>query len=191
MSTANTQDPRPGDVSGIQSTFKARFLIRKPTIAQSAALCVLLVLAGGVGYILHPTAHPTSQDSQLPSFVPLPMHASLVRFETFLKEHIQNWYYTIPQLSEDEGLTFFQTQLPQHGWQCVNWTTNTNMSFYGQALSGTSIYLTALRGNSKAQVYLGDQEYAAWLIQDDVPEGAIALKISLEPAENAPCIPGT
>lgn len=48
--------------------------------------------------------------------------------------------------------------------------------------------MTALRGNTKALIYTADQEYGAFLLQDDLPANAIALKISLEPADNASCV---
>jgi hypothetical protein len=123
----------------------------------------------------------------VPAYVPVPTHATLVRVERYPKEQVQNWYFTIASLSEDEGMAFYQASLPKQGWRCLTMMTNTNLSFYGQALAGMGVYMTALRGSSKAQIYLGDQQYGAWLLQDDLPDGAIGLKISLEPAGDSPC----
>ncbi len=190
MGIPSQPDLHPTPASVTSSAITSLFLIRKRRSAQIAALCILMALTGWVGYLIHPSPAAMSPESQVPSFIPIPSHASLVRVETFLKEHVQNWYYTIPQLSEDDGLAFYQAQLTQKGWQCVTWMKNTNMSFYGQALSGTGVYITSLHVSSKAQIYLGDQEYGAWLLQDDLPEGAIALKISLEPSEDSSCPAG-
>jgi hypothetical protein len=161
---------------------------RTRKIAQIAALCALVALAGSVGYLLHRAPDPPPSATQLPSFAPLPAHAILMRTETFLQEHVQNWYYSLSQLSEEAAMAFYQAQLPKNGWRCVTSMTNINQTLYNQPLAGTGIYLTALRGSTKAQIYLGDQDYGAWLLQDDLPNGAIALKVSLEPARNAPCV---
>ena len=102
MGTSNQQKPHPADIPILTSVLKGRSFITKRRTVQVMAVCVLIALAGWVGYLIHPTSDPSTQDSQIPSFIPLPSHASLVRTETFLKEHIQNWYYTIPQISENQ-----------------------------------------------------------------------------------------
>ena len=160
----------------------------KRPIVQIVALCALVALAaGGAGYLLHRTPAPAAPENQVPSYAPIPAHATLVRIESFPKDHVQNWYYTLAQLTEADAMAFYQAQLPQNGWKCITSMTNTNQTFYGQMLSGTGIYMTALHGETKAQIYLGDQDYGASLLQYDLPDGAIALKVSLEPAGNSPC----
>ena len=187
MRTTNRRRPRPTTDAVTAPASRAPWSSRTRRIAPIVALCLLVALAGVGGYLIHPTPAPAPSDSQVPAFVPLPAQASLVRTERFLKENIQNWYYSVPRLSEEAAIAFYQSQLPQKGWKCVTSMTNTNMSYYGQVFSGTGVYITALRGSSKAQIYVGDQGYGAWLLQDDLPDGAIALRFSLEPAKNAAC----
>lgn len=187
MSTPNEQHAHPTDPPGTASASKSTFPKRIRWIVQIVTLCVLVALAGIGGYLLHGTPGSPSPDSQVPPSTPVPAHASLVRTELYLNEHIQNWYYTIPHSSVEEGMAFYQSQLPQWGWQCVTEMTNTNISYAGQMLSGTGIYITALRGATKAQIYVGDQAYGSWLLQYDLSDDAIALKVSLEPAGNQTC----
>jgi len=163
---------------------KIPFPPRTPKIAQIVALCLLVALAGIGGYLLHP--NPPSPN-QVPAFAPVPAHASLVRLEAYPQDHVQNWYFTIAHLSEQAGMAFYQAELPQNGWKCITMMSNTNISFAGQMFSGTGVYMTALRGSTKAQIYFGDQGYGAWLLQADLPDDAIGLKLSLEPAEHTSC----
>jgi hypothetical protein len=187
MSTPNPQSRHPTAASVQAFVCKVPFRVSTRTIMRIVALCLLMALAGSVGYLLHPNPALPAAPSQAPAFVPIPPQASLVRTETFLQDHVQNWYYAVPHLSEAAVQAFYQTHFPQQGWTCPTAMTNTNMSYYGQPLAGTSIYLTALRGTTKVQMYIGDQSYGAWLLQDDLPDDAIALKVSLEPAAHASC----
>ena len=186
-------DQHPGDLPDVPAAASASapptsfFTRGKRRIAQIVVLCVLVALAGIGGYFLHRAPAAASSDSQTPPSMPVPAHASLVRTETYLNEHVQNWYYTVPQLSVEEGMAFYQSQLPQMGWTCVTTMTNTNIIYAGQMLSGTGVYITALRGATEAQIYMGDQGYGAWLLQYKLPDTAIGLKVSLEPAENQTC----
>lgn len=159
--------------------------IRWLTLALAAV--VLLILAGSGGYLLHGNTHAVNSDRQVPSYAPVPGESTLLRTENFLSNGKQNWYFAVPQMTENEVIAFYKTQLPHQGWRCFTAMTSTNMTYYNQPLSGTSVYMTAIRGTTKAQIYVGDQDYGAFLLGDDVPAGAIALKISLEPAKNAPC----
>jgi hypothetical protein len=148
----------------------------------------LLALVAVGAFLLGKGDTPVSFDQQLPSHVAAPPHASLVRREDFLQEHIQNWYYAVPEASHEALTAFYHAQLSQDGWNCFRAMTSTNMSRDGKAYSGSSVYMTAARGNTKAQIYTADQEYGAFLLQDDLPENAIALKISLETTDNTNCV---
>jgi hypothetical protein len=66
--------------------------------------------------------------------------------------------------------------------------TLTNITRDGTAYSGSSVYMTALRGTTKAQLYSADQDYGAFLLQDDLPKNAIALTISLEAVDSTRCV---
>ncbi len=155
----------------------------------SMALAALVVLvAAGASFLLGRNTAPTSFDQQVPSHVGVPAHASLVRREDFLQEHVQNWYYAVPATSHEALTAFYRSQLSQDGWYCFRSSTSIGIMRDGKAYTGTSVYMTALRGNTKAQVYTADQEYGSFLLQDDLPEHAIALKVSLMTKDNPTCV---
>jgi hypothetical protein len=157
---------------------------------QVAAVVVLLLLAGGVGYLIHGNASSANADKPLPTDVPLPAHAALTRAEHFVTDRTYNWYYTVPQMDDDAVSAYYQARLPQHGWRCVQAMKSINSTIYGQHFTASNIYITALSGGTKMQLYTAGGDYGAYLLEDDVPDGAVALKISLEPAGNAMCAGG-
>jgi len=154
---------------------------------QLAAVAVLLVLAGLVGYLIHGAAMPSVTDKPLPANVPLPAHATLTRAEHFVNDDIFNWYYIVPRMDDDAVSTYYQAQLPKHGWHCVAATKSTNITFYGQHFTASSVYITALNAGTKMQLYTAGGDYGAFLVEDDLPDNAVGLKISLEPESHAPC----
>jgi hypothetical protein len=148
----------------------------------------LLVLVATGAFLLGRSSAPASFDQQRPPHVGVPAHARLMRREDYLQAPIQNWYYAVPGASHAALTAFYHSQLSQDGWHCFRSTLSISIIRDGRAYSGSSVYMTALRGNTKAQIYTADQEYGAFLLQDDLPENAIALKISLETAGNTSCV---
>jgi hypothetical protein len=151
------------------------------------SVALLVLVASGMFVVGRSTA-PASFDQQLPPHVGVPAHARLVRREDYLQARVQNWYYAIPGASQQALTTFYQDQLSRDGWSCFRSSTSINMTRDGKVYSGTSVYMTAWRGTTKAQIYTADQEYGAFLLQDDLPDNAIALKVSLEIEERAQCV---
>ena len=154
----------------------------------AVALVVVVVLVATGAFLLGRSTAPANFDQQLPPHVGVPAHASLVRREDFLHDDVQNWYYTIPATSHEALIAFYRSELSQDGWSCFRSSTSINMTRDGKTYSGTSVYMTALRGNTKAQIYTADQEYGSFLLQDELPEQAIALKISLMTKDKPVCV---
>lgn len=161
-------------------------MLRKPAIPIVASV-ILILLVGSGGYLLGRNAAAAKSGVSAPPSIPLPAHTTVTRTEDFYLDNTQNWYYTVPNLSENAITAFYQAQLAKGGWRCFSAMQSTNMTYYGQPLVGTSVYITATKGAMKAQIYLGDQAYGTFLLADDLPDGTIALKISLEPAKANSC----
>ncbi|MBA3824975.1 MAG: hypothetical protein H0X24_13900 [Ktedonobacterales bacterium] len=151
---------------------------------------LLLLFAGTVGYLLHGGNGAVGGDAALPSTVPLPAHPTLTRAEHFVVDQTFNWYYSVPTMDDETISAFYRTQLPRHGWQCVMAMKSLNSTLYGKQFTASSIYITAFNHGTKLQLYTAGGDYGAYLLEDDVPDDAVALKISLEPAQDATC-PGT
>ncbi len=154
----------------------------------SVALAALVVLVAAGAFLLGRNTAPASFDQQVPPHVGVPAHASLVRREDFPQDHIQNWYYAVPATSHEALTAFYRSQLSQDGWYCFRSSTSVSIVRDGKAYTGSSVYMTALRGNTKAQVYTADQEYGSFLLQDDLPDHAIALKVSLMTKDKPTCV---
>jgi hypothetical protein len=163
----------------------ARWGVRSPSFG--VALLFLALIATGAFFLGRTTA-PASFDQQLPPRVGVPAHARLVRREDYLQLHIQNWYYAIPGTTQTALTAYYHDQLARDGWRCFRAMTSTNITVAGHAFSGSSVYITALSGTTKAQIYTADQEYGSYLLQDDLPDQAIALKISLELEAKPTCV---
>lgn len=159
---------------------------RSPWFSVTLVVSVALVATGA--FLLGRSTAPASFDQQLPPHVGVPAHASLVRREDFPQEQIQNWYYAVSATSHEALTAFYRSELSHDGWSCFRSTTSINMTRDGKTYSGTSVYMTALRGNTKAQIYTADQEYGTFLLQDELPEHAIALKISLMAKDKPVCV---
>lgn len=185
-----SHDPDQRD-SAQNGTIGAAVVRKQPLQSQPLTLLlaaiVLVILAGSGGYLLHGNTAAASGTQPVPTFVPVPANSALVRTENILTSGTHNWYFTVPQLTEDAGVALYRAQLAHQGWRCFTVMTSTNMTYYGQPMTGTSVYMTAIRGATLAQIYLGDQDYGAFLVGDDVPANAIGLKLSLEPAKKTTC----
>ncbi len=147
----------------------------------------LLVLVATGACLVGRVSAPTSLDQQLPPHVGVPAHASLTQRDDFLQDHVQVWYYVVQGSSQEALTTYYLGQLSQDSWHCFRAMTLTNMVREGKTYSGSSVYMTAVRGNTKALISTGDQEYGSFLLQDELPVHAIALKITLETMDNPSC----
>lgn len=186
MTTPDTQNTQTSVALLNASRSVGAFLQRGSRSLWLSLALVVLVVTGA--FLLGRSSAPASFDQQLPPHVGVPTHASLVRREDFLHEHVQNWYYAVPATSHEALTAFYRTQLSRDGWSCFRSMISLNMTRDGKTYSGTSVYMTALRGHTKAQISTADQEYGAFLLQDDLPEHAIALKISLEMTDKTNCV---
>ncbi|HEV2237525.1 MAG TPA: hypothetical protein VGR57_12755 [Ktedonobacterales bacterium] len=162
-----------------------RALGRVPAPAWVAALALVVAVAA---FALGRASAPQPSFALAPAHVALPARATLVRREEYLAERVQNWYYVVPGATHAGLTAFYRARLTSDGWTCFRAMTSTNITRDGKAYSGSSVYMTALRGTMKAQIYTADQEYGAFLLQDDLPAGAIGLKISLEVTDKPVCV---
>ncbi|HEX9070268.1 MAG TPA: hypothetical protein VF807_15970 [Ktedonobacterales bacterium] len=166
-----------------QALALARRVIRSPWL-----IAALLALVGVGAFSVGRASAPTGFEGQLPPHVGVPAHATLVRREAYLQESAENWYYAVAGSSHAALTAFYRVQLSQDGWTCFRSQVSTDITRDGKAFSGSSVYMTALRGNTRAQISTADQGYGAFLLQDDLPENSIALKISLEATTAPVCV---
>lgn len=155
---------------------------------RAVAAVALLVLVAATAFALGRSSTPASVEQPLPSYVGLPAHAQLVWYDTYLEARQQDWNYAVAGATNNSLTAFYQARLPRDGWECIRATTSTDITRNGTAFSGASVYITALRGDTKAQIYTADQGYGAYLLQGDLPANAVALRISLETEDHAPCV---
>jgi hypothetical protein len=165
--------------------WRQRVLGRVPALAQVITLALVVAV---VAFAAGRGSAPQPSFASTPAHVALPARAQLVRREEYLTERVQNWYYMVPGATHAGLRAFFQARLAGDGWICFRAMTSSNITRDGKAYSGSSVYITALRGTMKAQIYTADQAYGAFLIQDDLPDGAIGLKISLEVSAKSVCV---
>ncbi|HEY7835363.1 MAG TPA: hypothetical protein VIG30_17440 [Ktedonobacterales bacterium] len=152
-----------------------------------AVVPLVLVVAAGA-FFLGRSLAPASAAQPLPTYVALPPHAQLAWYDHFAQAQVEDWTYTVAGATNASLAAFYQASLPRDGWGCVRTMTMTDIVREGTAYTGTSVYLTALRDGMKAQIYTADQAYGGFLLQDDLPAHAVALKISLENADQAKCV---
>ncbi len=164
--------------------WRRRVLGHVPVLAQVAAL---VVLAGVVAFAVGRASAPEAF-APVPAHVALPAHARLVRREEYIAERAQSWYYVVPGATHIGLAAFYRAQLARDGWTCFRAMTSTNITRDGKAYTGSSVYITALRGTMRAQIYTADQEYGAFLLQDDLPANALGLEISLEVTDKPVCV---
>jgi hypothetical protein len=164
--------------------WRRRVFGRVPAPALVAALIAVVGIAGfAAGRASAPELFAPA-----PAHVALPPHAKLVRREEYLAERVQNWYYVVPGTTHDGLAAFYRARLAGDGWTCYRAMTSTSITHDGKAYTGSSVYITALRGAQEAQIYTADQEYGTFLLQEDLPANAIGLKISLEVAQKPVCV---
>jgi hypothetical protein len=126
-----------------------------------------------------------------PSDVPLPPQSTLVRTEDIVTDQLHVWYYTVPHISEDGVLAFYQSRLPHQGWQCFAAMASTSLEQNGQPISGSGRYITAKREHTEVQINSGSMAYGESILGSQLEPmlapGAVALKVSLEPVQSATC----
>jgi hypothetical protein len=156
-------------------------------VSGPAWVAALIVVVGMAAFAVGRASAP-EPFAPAPAHVALPPHAQLVRREEYLAERVQNWYYVVPDATHAGLTAFYRARLAGDGWTCYRAMTSTSITRDGKAYTGSSVYITALRGTQKAQIYTADQEYGAFLLQEDLPANAIGLKISLEVAQKPVCV---
>lgn len=159
---------------------------QRPLVFVTLPTLVVLVAAGT--FLLGRSTAPASFDQQRPPHVGVPAQARLVRREEFLDDRVQNWYYIVPGATHTQLTAYYRDQLAHDGWACFRTMTSSNITQDGKTFTGASVYITALRGNTMAHIYTADQEYGAFLLQHDLPEDAIGLKVSLETKDTVTCV---
>jgi hypothetical protein len=148
-----------------------------------AALVVVAVAACLVGRL---TA-PGLPDMQGPPSLTLPPHASLVRWEEYPHDHEAIWYYSVPDSSHRAVMSFFKRQMTQGNWSCVTSDMAQSITQNGQSFTGSNGYLAARNGSLDVQINTGDQSFGAFLLQHDLDEHAIALKIDVSTTDQSAC----
>jgi hypothetical protein len=156
----------------------------------SALLLVVVLAESGVLFLTVRAARSASSPSG-PSEVPLPPQSTLVRTEDIVTDQLQVWYYTVPHISEDAVLAFYQARLPHQGWQCFAAMASTSLEQNGQPISGSGRYITAKRGHTAVQINSGSMAYGETILGSQLEPmlapGAVALKVALVPVQSATC----
>jgi hypothetical protein len=161
-----------------------RLFARVPALAPVIALAALVAIAAfAVG-----RAGAPEEFAPAPAHVTLPAHARLVRREEYITERVQSWYYVVPGATHAGLTAFYRARLAGDGWSCFRAMTSSNITRDGKTYTGSSVYITALRGAMRAQIYTADQGYGTFLLQEDLPADAVGLKISLEVTDKPVCV---
>lgn len=161
-------------------------LLRAGARSRWVALA-LLALVAVAAFFLGRSLTLASVAQPLPTYVGLPAGARLVWYDTYVQAHEEDWTYAVPGMTNESLTAFYQAQLPRDAWRCLQTATMTNITRQGTAYTGTSDYITAWRGATKAQIYTANQQYGAFLLQGDLPANAVALKITLLTEDQAQC----
>jgi hypothetical protein len=175
-----------GAGSGAAGRIRAA-LAARGTYQAMALVLLAIVLAESAVLLVRQAPAPMNAVAQLPPTIPLPAGAALARTEDLLTEHIQSWYYNVPHFSEDAVLAFYRAQLAQHAWRCFASMASTNIQQGGQPITGTGMYITAVRGATKVVINSGSMAYGETILGDMLDPDAVALKISIEPAQQTFC----
>jgi hypothetical protein len=149
-------------------------------VALLATVAVAAFLAGRL------TA-PGLPDTQGPPRISLPPHARLVRWEEYPDDHEAIWYYAVPDSSQDAVMTFFKGQMTQGNWTCSTSNLASAITRNGQSLSGSNGYVAAKNGSLDVQINTGDLDFGAFLLQHDLDEHAIAIKIDVTTIDSSGC----
>jgi hypothetical protein len=163
-------------------------LVRWRGRVPGPVLAAALIVVVGIAAFAAGRASAPEPFALAPARVALPPQAQLVRREEYLAERMQSWYYVVSGATHAGLTAFYRARLAADGWTCFRAMTSSSITRDGKAYTGSSVYITALRGTQKAQIFTGDQEYGAFLLQEDLPANAIGLKISLEVAEKPVCV---
>lgn len=155
---------------------------------RAAALALLVVVVVESGALALGVGSPSGSGALAgPPHIPLPAHSTLLRTENLLTEQSQAWYYSVANFSEDQILSYYQAQAKRLGWRCFDSLASTQIQQGGQPVSGTGMYITAVTGKVKIQLNSGSLEYGSGIAGDRLDDGAVALKVVLEPAGKATC----
>jgi hypothetical protein len=180
----NARDAQGAHLLAALDGWRQRILGRVPALAQVVAL---VALAGVAAFAVGRASAPEAFAMQ-PAHVALPARAQLVRREEYVDAREQRWYYVVPGQTHAGLTAFYQARLANEGWTCFRAMTSTSITRDGKSYTGSSVYITALRGDMKAQISTADQAYGEFLLQHDLPASAIGLEISLEVSEKPVCV---
>jgi hypothetical protein len=158
----------------------------KPLQALSLVLFVALLVESSflVWNLAHPSGDPALQG---PPNIPIPAHSTLSRTENLVTQQARNWYYSVPQFSVHDVQSFYQPRLQADGWKCITSMESINPQQQGQPVAGAGIFITAVRGTTKVEVNAGTLAYGESILDDMLDPGAVALKLTMEPAQAGEC----
>lgn len=169
----------------------AVFAARVRAYAQQAGrlrwLPLALVAVVVAAFLVGRFTAPGLPDTQGPPSLTLPPHASLVRWEEYPNDHEAIWYYAVPDSSHDAVMSFFKDQFTRGSWSCVTSNFANAITRNGQPFTGSNGYVAARNGSLDVQINTGDQSFGAFLLQHDLDEHAIALKIDVSTTNKAGC----
>lgn len=165
---------------------KARLYAQKARRLRWLPVAVLVVLAV-VAFLLGRLTAPGLPDKQGPPNLTLPPHASLVRWEEYPNDHEAIWYYSVPDSSYNAVMSFFKGQMTQGNWSCFTSNMAHSITRNGQSFTGSNGYIAARNGSFDVQINTGDQSFGAFLLQHDLDEHAIALKIDVSTIDQSGC----
>jgi hypothetical protein len=146
---------------------RRRSFLSKPAGKIALLFLVIAVLGGGVGVFFILRGLGSSPAADLPSDVPLPANS------TFVKKVDQTWYYTVADTTPQQVQDFYQTQLPNKGWQEPN--------ILGNA-AGTALF--ACKSDQEVKI-VSDASTSLGGVAP--PGGGVVLKIVLQPPAQADC----
>jgi hypothetical protein len=164
----------------------ARHLAQQAGRSRWLPVAVLVVVAVAA-FLLGRLSAPGLPDRQGPPGLSLPPHASLVRWEEYPNDHEAIWYYSVPDTSHAAVMSFFKGQMTQGGWSCFTSNFAQAINRAGQSFTGSNGYVAARNGSLDVQINTGDQSFGAFLLQHDLDERAIALKIDVSTASGSGC----
>ena len=173
-------------------TTPASIMISARAFAQQARrsrwlpVTILLVLVAASFFAGRLTA-PGLPDTQGPPKLTLPPHASLVRWEEYPSDHEAIWYYAVPASSHAAVMSFFKGQMTQGSWSCFTSDLTHAITRNGQSFTGSNGYVAARNGSLDVQINTGDQSFGAFLLQYDLDQGAIAVKIDVSTSDTSGC----
>ncbi len=84
-------------------------------------------------------------------------------------------------------MSFFKGQMTQGSWSCFTGNMTRAITRNGQSFTGSNGYVAARNGSLDVQINTGDQSFGAFLLQHDLDEHAIALKIDVSTTDKSGC----